>query len=283
MGSSATRRCLSGWSRTWGGCCSVTPRCAGRGRGRCTRCMLVEVDADVCTFGSTHTHMVQPRPFVAPPSSPSPSLYPPTPPPPTHPQAFTYAIERSCVNKAEVVAADEREGGLRATLNLGHTFGHAIETCSGYGVWLHGEAVAAGTMMAADMSHRLGWIDAALLQRIRALNEKAHLPVAPPPVRGVGGRAGGRMGGLHSGGICVPSSSLPPRCFLLILLLPLPPAPAAEHDGGPVPGDNGSGQEGAGWQAAPHPAQVSALGARGPAEACSSLAQACISLLHYAV
>ncbi|PSC70608.1 3-dehydroquinate synthase [Micractinium conductrix] len=97
------------------------------------------------------------------------------------PEAFTYAIERSCVNKAEVVAADEKEGGVRATLNLGHTFGHAIETCTGYGAWLHGEAVGAGTMMAADMSHRLGWIDAELLQRIRALNEKARLPVEPPP------------------------------------------------------------------------------------------------------
>ncbi|KAI3432608.1 hypothetical protein D9Q98_004155 [Chlorella vulgaris] len=97
------------------------------------------------------------------------------------PEAFTYAIERSCVNKAEVVAADEREGGLRATLNLGHTFGHAIETCSGYGTWLHGEAVAAGTMMAADMSLRMGWIDAELVQRIRVLNEKAKLPVTPPP------------------------------------------------------------------------------------------------------
>lgn len=97
------------------------------------------------------------------------------------PEAFTYAIERSCINKAEVVAADEKEGGVRATLNLGHTFGHAIETCTGYGAWLHGEAVAAGTMMAADMSQRLGWIDGELVQRIRALNEKAKLPVAPPP------------------------------------------------------------------------------------------------------
>jgi 3-dehydroquinate synthase len=97
------------------------------------------------------------------------------------PDAFTYAIERSCVNKAEVVAADEREGGVRATLNLGHTFGHAIETASGYGAWLHGEAVAAGTIMAADMSRRLGWIDGALEQRIRALMARARLPTAPPP------------------------------------------------------------------------------------------------------
>ena len=79
--------------------------------------------------------------------------------------ATAYAVERSCVNKAEVVAQDEREGGVRATLNLGHTFGHAIETHTGYGSWLHGEAVAAGTVMAADLSHRLGWIDKSILDR----------------------------------------------------------------------------------------------------------------------
>ena len=73
--------------------------------------------------------------------------------------ATAYAVERSCINKAEVVAQDEREGGVRATLNLGHTFGHAIETATGYGSWLHGEAVAAGTVMAADLSVRLGWIE----------------------------------------------------------------------------------------------------------------------------
>lgn len=95
-------------------------------------------------------------------------------------EAFTYAIERSCVNKAEVVGADEREGGLRATLNLGHTFGHAIETATGYGSWLHGEAVAAGTMMAADMSARLGWIDQELVDRIGRLMSRAKLPVTPP-------------------------------------------------------------------------------------------------------
>lgn len=97
------------------------------------------------------------------------------------PEAFTYAIQRSCVNKAEVVAADEKEGGIRASLNLGHTFGHAIETATGYGAWLHGEAVAAGTIMAADMSRRLGWIDADLEQRIKVLMERSRLPVAPPP------------------------------------------------------------------------------------------------------
>jgi 3-dehydroquinate synthase len=81
------------------------------------------------------------------------------------PAAMTYAIERSCINKAEVVALDEREGGVRATLNLGHTFGHAIETATGYGSWLHGEAVAAGMAMAADMSVRLGWVDASIRDR----------------------------------------------------------------------------------------------------------------------
>jgi 3-dehydroquinate synthase len=72
--------------------------------------------------------------------------------------ALAYAVKRSCANKAEVVAADERETGERALLNLGHTFGHAIETGMGYGEWLHGEAVAAGTLIAAELSRRLGWI-----------------------------------------------------------------------------------------------------------------------------
>lgn len=79
------------------------------------------------------------------------------------PEAVAYAVERSCVNKAEVVAADEKEGGVRATLNLGHTFGHAIETGTGYGALLHGEAVAIGTVMAADMSVRLVSCRGALL------------------------------------------------------------------------------------------------------------------------
>mmetsp|Transcript_13674 Transcript_13674/g.41310 ORF Transcript_13674/g.41310 Transcript_13674/m.41310 type:complete len:432 (+) Transcript_13674:300-1595(+) len=95
-------------------------------------------------------------------------------------EAFTYAIERSCINKAEVVAADEREGGVRATLNLGHTFGHAIENVAGYGNWLHGEAVAAGTVMAADLSLRLGWIDQDLFDRTLRILKAANLPVAPP-------------------------------------------------------------------------------------------------------
>jgi len=94
--------------------------------------------------------------------------------------ALTEAIERSCAAKAQVVGADERESGLRATLNLGHTFGHAIETQQGYGVWLHGEAVAAGTVMALEMSRRLGWITAAERDRGIRLFLRAGLPVVPP-------------------------------------------------------------------------------------------------------
>jgi 3-dehydroquinate synthase len=98
-------------------------------------------------------------------------------------EALTYAIERSCANKAEVVAADEletaKEGG-RALLNLGHTFGHAIETGVGYGEWLHGEAVAAGTVMAADVSRRLGWLNDADFGRVVGLLAKARLPVRSP-------------------------------------------------------------------------------------------------------
>ena len=97
-------------------------------------------------------------------------------------EALAWAIQRSCRNKAEVVAADETEQGERALLNLGHTFGHAIETGLGYGEWLHGEAVAAGTMMAAELSHRLGWIDSAAVARIEGLFERARLPVWGPPM-----------------------------------------------------------------------------------------------------
>jgi len=79
-----------------------------------------------------------------------------------------------------VVSRDEREGGIRAILNFGHTFGHAIETAQGYGVWLHGEAVAAGMVMAADLSQRMGMISAADLARITALIERASLPVLAP-------------------------------------------------------------------------------------------------------
>ncbi|MBS0513526.1 MAG: 3-dehydroquinate synthase [Proteobacteria bacterium] len=95
-------------------------------------------------------------------------------------EALAHAIERSCRNKAEVVAADETEQGERALLNLGHTFGHAIETGMGYGEWLHGEAVAAGTMMAAELSRRLGWLGEADVARIGALFERAGLPVWGP-------------------------------------------------------------------------------------------------------
>lgn len=93
---------------------------------------------------------------------------------------LAYAIERSCRDKAAVVAADERESGSRALLNLGHTFGHAIETGVGYGEWLHGEAVGAGICMAADLSRRLGWLDSAAQARIEGLIRRAGLPIAPP-------------------------------------------------------------------------------------------------------
>jgi 3-dehydroquinate synthase len=95
-------------------------------------------------------------------------------------QALAYAIERSCSIKAEIVAADERESGQRALLNLGHTFGHAIETGTGYGNWLHGEAVAAGMLMAADLSARHGWLSADAVHRTEALLHKAGLPTRPP-------------------------------------------------------------------------------------------------------
>jgi 3-dehydroquinate synthase len=96
-------------------------------------------------------------------------------------RALAYAIERSCTLKAEIVAADERESGQRALLNLGHTFGHAIETGTGYGNWLHGEAVAAGMLMAADLSARHGWLTADAVQRTEELLHKAGLPTSPPP------------------------------------------------------------------------------------------------------
>ena len=96
------------------------------------------------------------------------------------PEALAFAIRRSCENKAEVVAADEHEAGERALLNLGHTFGHAIENGMGYGVWLHGEAVAAGILMAADMSRRLGWLNNVQVARIHGLINQAGLPSRPP-------------------------------------------------------------------------------------------------------
>lgn len=94
--------------------------------------------------------------------------------------ALTEAIRRSCAAKAAVVGADEREAGVRATLNLGHTFGHAIETHQGYGAWLHGEAVAAGTVMALEMSRQLGWISIDERDRGVRLLARAGLPVVPP-------------------------------------------------------------------------------------------------------
>ena len=97
------------------------------------------------------------------------------------PALLSEAILQSCRNKAEVVAEDETEQGNRALLNLGHTFGHAIETATGYSDWLHGEAVGAGTMMAAQLSADLGWITEADVQRIGALVTRAGLPLAPPP------------------------------------------------------------------------------------------------------
>jgi len=90
------------------------------------------------------------------------------------------AIERSCAIKAQVVAADERESGLRAILNLGHTFGHAIETATGYREWLHGEAVAAGLLLALRLSSRRGWVDAAEVDGLRQLLRAVNLPERPP-------------------------------------------------------------------------------------------------------
>jgi 3-dehydroquinate synthase len=94
--------------------------------------------------------------------------------------ALAYAIQRSCEIKADVVRQDEREGGLRAILNFGHTFGHAIEAGLGYGEWLHGEAVGCGMVMAADLSHRLGYIDAQAKARVTALVQAAGLPTVAP-------------------------------------------------------------------------------------------------------
>ena len=96
------------------------------------------------------------------------------------PEALAFAIERSCRNKADVVAADERESGQRALLNLGHTFGHAIETGTGYGSWLHGEAVGTGMLLAAELSARLGWLTNPEVTRIVKLLERARLPVRTP-------------------------------------------------------------------------------------------------------
>jgi 3-dehydroquinate synthase len=96
--------------------------------------------------------------------------------------ALSFAIRRSCELKAEIVGIDEREQGLRAILNLGHTFGHAIEAATGYGNWLHGEAVAAGMVLAADFSRRLGWLSDHDFQRTVALLKRLELPVGAPAI-----------------------------------------------------------------------------------------------------
>ena len=97
-------------------------------------------------------------------------------------ERLQHIVRRSCEIKAHIVAADERERGQRALLNLGHTFGHAIERCAGYGEWLHGEAVAAGMCMAAAFSHRLGWLSVDDLARTRHLLAHMQLPTDPPNV-----------------------------------------------------------------------------------------------------
>ncbi len=96
------------------------------------------------------------------------------------PKALAYAIERSCSDKAKIVAADEKESGQRALLNYGHTFAHAIETGMGYGRWLHGEAVAVGMLMAAQMSCKLGFIESQSVNEIQQLLENAGLPIRAP-------------------------------------------------------------------------------------------------------
>lgn len=95
-------------------------------------------------------------------------------------ETLSQAILTSCRNKAEIVAIDEKESGIRAILNLGHTFGHAIESAMGYGNWLHGEAVAAGMVMAADLSQRHGWLGNETMQRIQSILERCQLPVWAP-------------------------------------------------------------------------------------------------------
>lgn len=97
------------------------------------------------------------------------------------PDALQYAMIQSCRHKADIVGEDEKERGVRATLNLGHTFGHAIEASMGYGSWLHGEAVAAGMVMACEMSVRLGWIQPEITTRVEKVLAKASLPTRPPP------------------------------------------------------------------------------------------------------
>jgi 3-dehydroquinate synthase len=98
------------------------------------------------------------------------------------PRALMHAVRRSCEIKAWVVGLDERESGLRAILNFGHTFGHAIEAGMGYGHWLHGEAVGCGMVLAADLSARLGLVDPGFVPRLTTLIRRAGLPVEAPPM-----------------------------------------------------------------------------------------------------
>ena len=101
------------------------------------------------------------------------------------PAALAHAVQRSCEIKAHIVGQDEREGGLRAVLNFGHTFGHAIESGMGYGAWLHGEGVGCGMVMAAHLSQRLGLVDAGFVHRLTRLIAKAGLPVKGPVLSSV--------------------------------------------------------------------------------------------------
>jgi 3-dehydroquinate synthase len=107
-------------------------------------------------------------------------------------RALTRAVQRCCELKAQIVAEDEREHGRRALLNLGHTFGHAIETAEGYGSWLHGEAVAVGMLIAADFSRRLGWLTAVDVERVRRALERTGLRLEAPRIGAA--RALGLMG-----------------------------------------------------------------------------------------
>jgi 3-dehydroquinate synthase len=95
-------------------------------------------------------------------------------------EAMEHAVLRSCEIKSAVVSADEREGGIRATLNFGHTFGHAIEAGMGYGEWLHGEAVGCGMVLGADLSRRLNFISEADVQRLTEIIQAMNLPITPP-------------------------------------------------------------------------------------------------------
>ena len=99
-----------------------------------------------------------------------------------HPELLAEAVYRSCAHKARIVANDEKEQGERALLNLGHTFGHAIESYLGYGEWLHGEAVATGMVMAADLSYLMGWITEADLERTKIIIQRAKLPIKCPQI-----------------------------------------------------------------------------------------------------